>query len=101
MSAEDVLAKLSPSLRAQLHDLRLRGTEARIRVLVRFHGEPERLRALGLSVGSIVGDLATAEVALDDLPAIVRAPEIVYVEGARALWPDTGSREELGPPERG
>ena len=66
-----------------------------MRVLVRFRGDYERLRALGLSIGSIAGDIATAEVALDDLLRITEAPEVIYIEGTHALWPDDGSYEEL------
>lgn len=99
MSADAGLGKLSPSLRARLR--RPRGAEARVRVVVRFRGGQEQLRALGLSLGSIAGDLATADVALDDLPAIARAPEIVYVEGGGALWPDPGTPDEVGPLDGG
>lgn len=60
----------------------------RVRVLVKFHGDASRLRALGLELGSAAGTVATATVALDDVPAVASAPEVVFIELSRPLASD-------------
>jgi hypothetical protein len=85
----DWVAKLSPDLR-----LRVSGaapgeqTVERARVLVRFRGPVARLRELGLEVGNVAADVATATVPLDRLADVAAAPEVVYVEGSRPLGQD-------------
>jgi hypothetical protein len=81
-------AKLSPDLRMRLAQSAAGETGERVRVLVRFHGPVARLRELGLETGNVASDIATATVPVSGLADLARAPEVIYIEGARALWPD-------------
>ncbi len=60
-----------------------RADEGRIGVLIRTSSQAA-LRARGLALGTVAGDVATARVTLEQLRAIRGWPEVVYVSGPGA-----------------
>lgn len=68
-----------------LHGLEFDAIEPRARVFVRFRGDPERLRALGVNVRSVAGDVLTADVPLSLLYEMDQHPDVVFVELSRPL----------------
>ena len=76
-------------------DARLRGLLARARchleeaaqvvnVFVRFTGSADSLRAHGVRVRSVAGDIATASIELGSVPRIASLKEIVFMELSRS-----------------
>ncbi len=60
----------------------------RVRVLIRFSGSARALESLGAQVHSLAGDIASAEITLGDVPRIVSAAEVIFMELSRALAQD-------------
>lgn len=60
----------------------------RIRVLIRFAGPALGLESLGAQIHSVAGDIASAEIALGDLPRVTSAKEVVFVELSGRLAQD-------------
>jgi hypothetical protein len=75
--------KVSPHLLG-----RLAQSDERVRVMVRFSGPVDTLRAHGLEVGTVAGGVATATIALRDVPTAARAAEVIYIEASHTLGPD-------------
>lgn len=63
-----------------------------MRVLVRFRGDPERLREGGFDLGTVAGDVAVAVIPLGGVPAAAERPEVIFVELGRALGPGDEGR---------
>jgi hypothetical protein len=61
-----------------------------VNVFVRFTGDPGDLAALGLTVRSVAGDIASASIPVADIPAAAGSPSVVLLELARPLAPDAG-----------
>ena len=80
-----------------LHGVRAERDQVVSSVLIRFRGSPARLTEAGARVGSVIGDVATADVTLDALRALERDPEVDFIELARPLFPLLDeSVEEIG-----
>jgi hypothetical protein len=94
--AEPWEAKLDHHLRAYV--ARRSGDPAAesevISVLIRLQGPSDGLRAKGIQLRTMAGDIATASVALHDLPAVAREPAVVFIEMSRPLGPDEPSRAQ-------
>ena len=62
-----------------------------VSVLVRYFGkiDVEALAELGLQLGSVAGDIATAKLTLSDLPVVASAEEILFMELSRPLHQDS------------
>ncbi|WP_374354083.1 S8 family serine peptidase [Chitinimonas sp.] len=59
-----------------------------VAALLRFQpGTLDAIRAEGVTVRSVVGDVATVDIPLDSLPRLAAMPEVVYVEAARKMRP--------------
>ena len=94
MSAEDLSVawerKLDHRLRALLArtpDISARAGQ-QVHVFIRFGGDPAGLRALGVDLGSVAGDIATASVHLADLPRLAGDSQIAFIELSHSLAPD-------------
>jgi hypothetical protein len=61
-------------------------------VLLRFTGDVESLRTQGVVVRAVAGDIATASIALADIPTAASAPGVLYIELSRPLKPDYPER---------
>ena len=59
-----------------------------IRVLIRFTGSARVLESLGAKVHSCAGNVASAEIALADVPRVAGAAEVMFVELSHALAQD-------------
>ena len=68
-----------------LHGLELDQREPRARVFIRFRGDPERLRELGVNVRSVAGDIITADLPIRLLFEMEQHPDVVFVELSRPL----------------
>lgn len=53
--------------------------------MVRFVGSVDALRAHGLEVGTVAGGVATATIALCDVPTAARSAEVIYIEASHPL----------------
>ena len=60
-----------------------------VNVFVRFIGSPESLRAQGLMLRTIAGDIATASIHLSDIPRVAMSPQILCIELSQGLGPDS------------
>lgn len=58
-----------------------------VQVFVRFTGPAGALREHGLDVRSVAGDVATASVALRDLPRAAGAPGVVFLQASGSFAP--------------
>jgi hypothetical protein len=89
-------AKVDHRLRALLGPVQVQPGPGEVRrpvsVFIRFRGDAAALRARGVSVRSVAGDVATATIDLLDIPGVASAPEIVFVELSRPLRPDPPGR---------
>jgi hypothetical protein len=80
------LSKLHPSLWP--HALGRRGVDdesAKLTILLRFTGPPERLAALGLSISSMAGDVMVATLPRDALARVAEAAEVIAIEPSRPI----------------
>jgi hypothetical protein len=68
------------------------GRQRAVRVLVRFRGDPERLREGGFELGTVAGDVAVAVIPLGRIADAASRPEVLFVELGRALGPGDQSR---------
>lgn len=66
------------------------GTGQRVHVFIRFSGDTAGLRTLGVELGSVAGDIATASFPLDDLPKVAGSAQVAFIELSRPLAPDAG-----------
>ncbi len=89
-------AKIDQRLRALLARTQERPEEANqiVNVFVRFTGHAESLRAHGVMVRTVAGDIATASIALSDISKVASAPEILFMELSRPVGPDSSSPVE-------
>jgi hypothetical protein len=79
-------SKLDPRLRA----LVAQGTESanlRVGIFIRFTGSVESLRAPGLELRSVVGDIATAWIAVREVPTLAKRNDVVFLEMSRPQAP--------------
>ena len=60
-------------------------------VLLRFTGNVESLRAQGVAVRAVAGDIGTAAITLASVPTVASAPEILFIELSRPLEPDSSA----------
>jgi hypothetical protein len=81
--------KLDARLLALLDGLETSPAEGamHVDVLASFDGSVARLQALGLQVRAVTESVAVATVSLIDLPRLAGAPEIRFIEYARAVAP--------------
>ena len=86
--------KVDPALRALVERARddPAGDQRAVRVLVRFRGDPERLREGGFGLGAVAGDVAVAVMTLGMVRAAAARPEVVFVELGTALAPGNEGR---------
>lgn len=56
-------------------------------VTLRFTGRLADLRAAGLRIGSVMGEIVTAEVSAAELSALTLIPGVISIEAARAVAP--------------
>lgn len=63
-------------------------THHRASVLLRFAGNVDRLKQLGLEVRSVAGDIASATLTLADAAKVAGAPEVTFIELAQPLGED-------------
>ncbi|MEO6667707.1 MAG: S8 family serine peptidase, partial [Nitrospiria bacterium] len=56
-------------------------------VTLRFTGRISDLRARGLRIGSVMGEIVTAEVSAAELSALTLMPGVISIEAARAVAP--------------
>lgn len=60
--------------------------EELVPVTIRFHGTPQAaLQALGVRLGSVSGNIMTAQVPLDRLREVAQVPGVEYVEASRRM----------------
>jgi hypothetical protein len=83
----DWRSKLDPRLREKLARAGDRN-DRDVRVIVQFAGPAPVLESLGLSVGTVAGQIATGSIRLQDLRRAASSPRIIYIEGAHARRPD-------------
>ncbi len=57
-------------------------------MFVKLRGDPSGIERLGLSLGTIAGEVATATVELRDVPAVAGSDDVVFMELSRPLGPD-------------
>jgi hypothetical protein len=69
----------------------------RVSILLRFTGNIDRLKPLGLEVRSTAGDIATATLVLADAEKIASDPGVTFIELAQPLGGDAAG----GKPFRG
>lgn len=61
-------------------------TQATVAATIRFTGDPlPALRALGVRIGSVSGNIATADIPLNKLNQVSQVPGVVFVEAAKVL----------------
>lgn len=61
-------------------------TQATVAATIRFTGDPlPALRALGVRIGSVSGNIATADIPLNALNTVTQVPGVVFVEAAKPL----------------
>ena len=89
-------ARLSALVARAQRDPQAAGTIAN--VFVRFTGDAASLRALGVKVRAVAGDIATASIALSDVPRVASMAEIMFIELSRPLGPDVPPPAEAVPP---
>lgn len=59
----------------------------RLPVLVRTVGPPRALERYGAHIRGAVGNIASADIAPRDIVNVVSAPELVYIEGPKRMYP--------------
>ena len=84
-------AKIDHRLRALLARTEGHPEEASqiVNVFIRFTGRAEFLCAHGVSVRTVAGDIATASIALSDIPRIAGISEILFMELSQPLGPNS------------
>ena len=89
-------AKVDHHLRALFERSRDKPDEARqlVRVFVRVteNADVESLRAVGLQLGSVAGNIATASLILSDVPTVASAPDILFIEMSQPLGLDSATQ---------
>jgi subtilisin family serine protease len=73
------------------------GEDASLSVSIRFSGSIDDLRALGIPIGGVLGDVATAQVSVSQLRLLASHPAVRSIEGARPLTPQL----DAGVPDTG
>ena len=89
-------AKVDPRLRRLLARAQNHPEEASqvVNVFVRFTGSADSLRAHGVKVRAVAGDIATASIELENVPRAASLSEVVFMELSKS-W-----GEERGGPSR-
>jgi hypothetical protein len=75
-------AKVDARLRRLLARARCHPDESRqvVDVFVRFAGSADSLRAHGVKVRAVAGDIATASIELENVPRVASVGEVVFME---------------------
>ncbi|MEN9843139.1 MAG: hypothetical protein RLZZ612_968, partial [Pseudomonadota bacterium] len=61
-------------------------TQSTVAATIRFTGDPlPALRALGVRIGSVSGNIATADIPLSQLNEVSQVPGVVFVEAAKPM----------------
>lgn len=85
-------AKIDHRLRSLLaaQDLQITPTNRTVNVFIHFHGPIEALQKIaGLTIRTVAGEIATATIALSDLPGAAKSPQIIFIEQAGSLGIDS------------
>ena len=98
--SEDWKTKIDHRLRALFESSRADPEEVgqAVSVFVRLAGDidAELLSELGLQLRSVTGDIATAKIALPDVPKVASTAEVLFMELSRSLGRGSTSVNDVG-----
>jgi Csp protease B prodomain len=88
-------SKIDHRLRAMIERTPIDSNKSNItiNVLIKFSGESGPLEHHGIKTRAISGDIATAQIAVQNIKRVASMPEVLFMELSHALGPDISSNK--------